>query len=102
MPKFTLKGSEELDARIAADLARIAAALNESPHAPHYRALVLLANPGLEPASGALAVPRAGQASVWNPETGAVEERGAVERDSLVEVDIPAQSARFVVVAGAA
>lgn len=59
---------------------------------------VLLANPGKAPASGALAVPAAGTVSVWDPETGTSETGKAMEQGGRIDVAIPAESARFVVI----
>ncbi len=46
MGRYTLKGSPALDARIDADMARIADTVARSPHAPLYRAIVLLGGYG--------------------------------------------------------
>ncbi len=46
MGKYTLKGSNELDARIAADMARVAAAVARLPEAARIRAVVLLGGYG--------------------------------------------------------
>jgi hypothetical protein len=60
---------------------------------------VLCANPAAGPAAGQLSVPAGGRVSVWDPETGRVEEAGVVANGEPVAVSIPAESARFVVVA---
>ncbi len=46
MPRYTLRGSPELDQRIDADLARVATALAATPEAPLFRGLVLLGGYG--------------------------------------------------------
>ena len=46
MSRYTLRGSPELDQRIDADLARVAAALAATPEAPLFRGLVLLGGYG--------------------------------------------------------
>jgi hypothetical protein len=63
------------------------------------REIVLCANPAAGPAAGQLSVPAGGRVSVWDPETGRVEEAGVVANGEPVAVSIPAESARFVVVA---
>ena len=62
------------------------------------REIVLVANPSGEDASGKLTAPNAGDASVWDPETGEVRTIGAVSVGQGVSLRVPAQSARFVVV----
>jgi hypothetical protein len=62
------------------------------------RDILLVANPSSQDASGTLTVPIAGEASVWNPETGEVRMVGSVSGRPSVSIEVPAQSARFVVV----
>jgi len=61
--------------------------------------ILLVANPSRKDIEGTLTVPMAGEASVWNPETGGgirTTDRASVGHE--VSVQVPAQSARFVVV----
>ncbi len=46
MSKYTLRGSSELDARIDADMARIAAVVGDSHFGPLYRAVILIGGYG--------------------------------------------------------
>lgn len=62
------------------------------------REILLVANPSNGDNEGQLTMPVAGEASVWNPETGEIQEIGAVSVGQAVSLQIPAQSARFVVV----
>jgi hypothetical protein len=62
------------------------------------RDIVLIANPSTQAARGQVTVPGAGQASVWNPETGTVESVGPVGTGDAVSLEIPGESARVVVV----
>jgi hypothetical protein len=62
------------------------------------RTIVLLANPGKTPAEGRLRVTTAGEASLWNPETGDVNEIGPISINTAVPVAIPAESARFLAI----
>lgn len=62
------------------------------------RDTVLLANPSNEDASGALTLDAEGMASEWNPETGVVASRGAVDAGAALAVTVPAQSARLMLI----
>ena len=62
------------------------------------REILLLANPGSENAEGQLTSPTAGQASLWNPETGEVQPLGPVAAGQDVPLQLPAESAQVVVV----
>lgn len=62
------------------------------------REIVLLANPGGDAAPGRLHVPCPGEASLWNPETGAIEVIGPVEVGQPLAVEVPPESARLVVI----
>lgn len=62
--------------------------------------ILLVANPSNQDADGTLTVPAAGEASVWDPETGEVEVMGAVSAGHEVALQVPAESARLVVVEG--
>ena len=62
------------------------------------REILLVANPSGKNAEGKLTSPIAGNASVWNPETGKVKTMGAVSVGQEVSLQVPAQSARLVVV----
>ena len=62
------------------------------------RDIIIIANPSLTDASGELACSFKGKASIWNPEDGSVVEIGTVKSGQGIEVNIPGNSARFVVV----
>jgi hypothetical protein len=62
------------------------------------RKIVLVSNPSADDAVGNLMMPTAGRVSVWNPETGAIDEVGWRQGRQTVAIRVPADSARFVVV----
>ena len=62
------------------------------------RDVILVANPSAEDADGNLTTATSGAVSLWNPETGAVEEVAGHESGQPVTVHVPADSARFIVV----
>jgi glycosyl hydrolase family 106( putative alpha-L-rhamnosidase) len=62
------------------------------------REVLLVVNPSNDDTEGQLTMPVAGEASVWNPETGEIQAIGAVSVEQEVPLRVPAQSARFVVV----
>jgi len=62
------------------------------------RDIIIIANPSMTDASGQLACSFKGKVSIWNPEDGSVEEIGTVKSGQGIEVSIPGNSARFVVV----
>jgi len=62
------------------------------------RCILLVANPSGQDVSGKLTVPVAGEASVWDPETGEVRANGVVGVGQAVSLKVPARSARCVVV----
>jgi hypothetical protein len=62
------------------------------------RTILLLANPGKADAEGRVAVTTSGGASVWNPETGAVELLGEIDEGGAAPLGVPAESARFLVI----
>ncbi len=62
------------------------------------REILLVANPADKNAKGQLTVPAAGNASIWNPETGRRQELGAVTKQQEVSIEVPANSARLLVV----
>jgi hypothetical protein len=64
------------------------------------REILLVANPGAAAAAGDLMVPRGGAVSIWDPETGTVGHVGARALGEFVSLEVPAESARFVVVEG--
>lgn len=64
------------------------------------RDIILVANPDKAAVDGQLAVPSAGMASRWNPETGAVEKLGHVVQHESVSLQVPGESARFLVIEG--
>ena len=66
----------------------------ESPE----REILLVANPSNDDNEGQLTMPVAGEASAWNPETGEIQPIGTVSVGQEVSLQIPAQSARLVVV----
>lgn len=63
------------------------------------RDIVMLANasPGQD-ATGQLAVPAEGHASLWDPETGEIQSLGPCRKGQMFAVNVPKGSARFVVV----
>jgi hypothetical protein len=62
------------------------------------REIILMANPAPDPVVGSLIVPCAGDASVWNPETGEITPTGAVAAGGDVPLIVPGESACFVVI----
>ncbi len=60
--------------------------------------ILLVANPIRKDIEGTLTVPMAGEASVWNPETGGIRTTDRASVGHEVSVQVPAQSARFVAV----
>jgi hypothetical protein len=62
------------------------------------REILLLANPGRTDAAGTLTAPAAGNASLWNPETGHIQQLHEVDVSQEISVQVPAESARFIVV----
>ncbi len=62
------------------------------------REILLLANPASEHAQGQLVSPAAGKASLWNPETGEIQPLGPVAAAQEVPLQIPAESARLLVI----
>lgn len=62
------------------------------------REILLVANPSSGDNEGQLTMPVGGEASVWNPETGEVQAIGAVSVGQKVSLQVPAQSARCMVV----
>ena len=58
------------------------------------REILLMANPSTQAARGQLTTPGAGQASVWDPETGTIESIGPVRPSQAISLDIPGESAR--------
>ncbi|MCY3018567.1 MAG: glycosyl hydrolase [Planctomycetota bacterium] len=61
------------------------------------RRIILIANPGKTPAQGWMTVPAPGQVSLWNPETGGIEDLGAVTAGAQTTIAVPAESARILV-----
>jgi len=62
------------------------------------RMILLVANPSSKDTEGRVTLPMAGEASVWNPETGEIQPIDTVSVGHEVSLQVPAQSARFVVV----
>jgi hypothetical protein len=62
------------------------------------RTILLVANPSNEPAAGSLHLPRSGEVSLWNPETGDVQSAGSPDPNAALPLEIPRESARFVVI----
>ncbi|NQT16634.1 MAG: hypothetical protein HQ582_28000 [Planctomycetes bacterium] len=62
------------------------------------RMILLVANPSSKDTDGILTVPMAGEVSVWNPETGEIQTIDMVSVGHEVSLQVPAQSARSVVV----
>lgn len=61
------------------------------------REIILIANPSAADAEGKLACRFAGNASIWNPETGERQEVGMKASGEAISIVVPADSARFVV-----
>lgn len=61
------------------------------------REVILIANPSAEDAEGSLITEFAGKVSLWNPETGVIENMGRRERAEAIALLVPADSARFIV-----
>lgn len=61
------------------------------------REVILIANPSAEDAEGSLITEFAGKVSLWNPDTGVVENMGRRERAEAIALLVPADSARFIV-----
>jgi hypothetical protein len=62
------------------------------------REIFLLANPGLNNIEGDLSAEFKGRVSVWDPESGSIENLGKRKAGEVIQVLIPAESARFVVI----
>ncbi len=62
------------------------------------RVILLVANPSNKDTEGGLTVPLTGEASVWNPETGEILRIDTLSLGHEISLQVPAQSARFVVV----
>jgi hypothetical protein len=62
------------------------------------RDIFLLANPGLTDAPGELSIQIGGQASKWNAEDGNIEPIGKLKPGEAIQLLVPAESARFVVI----
>ena len=61
------------------------------------REILLLANPGKSAAHGRVSFPFEGLASRWNPETGTIQQLGVVAESQTIELEVPGESARFLV-----
>ena len=61
------------------------------------RDILLVANPSAEDAEGHLTTKFAGEVSLWNPETGVVDNLGWRISGQAIDLNIPADSARFIV-----
>ena len=61
------------------------------------REIVLIANPSVSEVQGKLQCRFGGRVSVWNPENGAIREVGARKPGEVITLEIPGDSARFVV-----
>ena len=61
------------------------------------RDIFLLANPGLQDSPGELRIEIGGKASLWDASTGNIEDLGKIRPGEAFQVQIPAESARFVV-----
>ena len=61
------------------------------------REIILVANPSAKGATGELVCAFGGNVSVWNPETGEIQEFGVRKDGANHRVSVPADSARFVV-----
>ncbi len=62
------------------------------------RDIILLANPGLNDITGLLSCEIGGEFSLWDPETGRIEPQGKQKSDEAVQVRIPPETARFLVI----
>ena len=62
------------------------------------REIFLLANPGLENIAGGFSSRYKGQVSVWDPETGRIEDLGKFKAGENIQVRIPAESAKFLII----
>ena len=62
------------------------------------RDILLIANPSDKAASGHVTAPGAGEASQWDPETGMTQSLGRVTVGQAVALEIPAESARFLLI----
>lgn len=60
------------------------------------RDIIMLANPSNSDAEGELVCALKGNASIWNPETGEIEQLGASPASVAIQISIPSDSARFV------
>jgi hypothetical protein len=61
------------------------------------RDIILVANPGAAAAQGSLACAFGGSVSVWDPETGKIQDAGISRPGEAVVIAVPADSARFLV-----
>jgi len=61
------------------------------------REIIMLANPSALDAEGELVCGFGGSVSIWNPETGEIQDAGTKASGQAVFVAVPADSARFVV-----
>jgi hypothetical protein len=62
------------------------------------REIFLLANPGLSNIEGELTAEFRGKVSIWDPESGGIENLGKRNSGEAIQVLIPAESARFVMI----
>jgi len=60
------------------------------------REIILVANPSAENAEGELVCAFGGSVSIWNPEDGEIQEVGRKASGQAVSVEVPTDSARFV------
>ncbi len=61
------------------------------------REIIMIANPGAVDAEGELACGFGGSVSIWNPETGEIQDIGTKASGQPASITVPADSARFVV-----
>lgn len=62
------------------------------------RDILLVANPSASEVAGTVKLPRPGTVSIWNPETGAIDTVGQYAKNTAMELTVPGESARLVVV----
>ena len=62
------------------------------------RDIFLLGNPGLQDAEGELRINIRGAVSIWNADDGHIEAIEKRKADEAIQVMVPAESARFVVI----
>jgi len=60
--------------------------------------ILMLANPDLEDIDGLLSTDFRGSVSIWDPESGGIEILGRRKAEDAMQIQIPSESARFVII----